>query len=187
MVNIREILESANTTGAPVSADMLPVIYDELRHLAAGYMSRQPSGQTLQPTALVHEAWLRLSKEDAYRWNDRAHFFRAAAQAMRCILVDRARAKAGPKRGANAEKLDIQVLDIAAATVDDRILLIDEALHALEKENPESARVISLMFFGGLTEKEIVAMEGIAERTVRRRWAYGKTRLLQLVRQTMKQ
>jgi len=166
---------------------MLPLLYDELRNLAAGYMSRQPSGQTLQPTALVHEAWLRLSKEDAFLWSDRAHFFRAAAQAMRCILVDRARAKASLKRGAKTERIDIDEMDIAAATMDDRILLIDEALGCLERENPESARVISLRFFAGLTEKEIAAMDGIAERTVRRRWAYGKARLFQMLRHNVKQ
>src|SRR5476651_751819 len=124
MVDIREILESVKSTGAPVSAELLPLVYDELRNLAAGYMAREASGQTLQPTALVHEAWLRLTKEDARLWSDRAHFFRAAAQAMRHILVDRARAKARLKRGANAKTLDIYDLDLAEATMDERVLLV---------------------------------------------------------------
>lgn len=162
------------------------MLYDELRNLAAGYMSRENAGQTLQATALVHEAWLRLSKEDARMWSDRAHFFRAAAQAMRYILVDRARAKASAKRGAKAETLDIQTLDLAEATMDERVLLVDDALHRLEKENPESARVISLKFFGGLTEKEIAAMDGVDERTIRRRWAFARTRLFQMLREEIK-
>src|SRR5690242_580382 len=109
-------------------------------------MSRQACGHTLQPTALVHEAWLRLTKDDAQLWSDRAHFFRAAAQAMRCILVDRARAKASWKRGANAERLDIDDLDLAEPTMDERVLLVDEMLSRLQKEDPERARVVSLKF-----------------------------------------
>src|SRR5262245_21438918 len=100
-------------------------------------MSREASGQTLQPTALVHEAWLRVTKEDAPMWSDRAHFFRAAAQAMRRILVDRARAKASLKRGVKAEALDIHTLDLVAATMDERVLLVDEMLDRLEKESPD--------------------------------------------------
>jgi RNA polymerase sigma factor (TIGR02999 family) len=183
MVDIREILESVKRTGTPVSAEMLPLVYDELRNLAAGYMAREVSGQTLQPTALVHEAWLRLTKEDARLWSDRAHFFRAAAQAMRHILVDRARAKASLKRGANAKTLNVYGLDLADATMDERVLLVDEMLDRLEKENPEGALVISLKFFGGLTEKEIAAMHGVTERTVRRQWAYARTRLFQMLRE----
>ena len=166
-----------------VSSELLPLLYDELRSLAAGYMSRQTPGQTLQPTALVHESWLRLTREDERVWSNRAHFFRTAAQAMRQILVDRARAKARLKRGAKAETLRIDEVDLAVATMDDRVLLVNEALDSLEKENPESARVITLKFFGGLTEKEIAAMDGVDERTVRRRWAYAKARLLQLLRE----
>lgn len=167
----------------PVSAEMLPLVYDELRNLAAGYMAREVSGQTLQPTALVHEAWLRLTKEDVRLWSDRAHFFRAAAQAMRHILVDRARAKGSLKRGANPKTLNVYDLDLAEATMDERVLLVDEMLDRLERENPEGALVISLKFFAGLTEKEIAAMHGVTERTVRRQWAYARTRLYQMLRE----
>jgi RNA polymerase sigma factor (TIGR02999 family) len=183
MVDIREILESAKRTGTPVSAEILPLVYDELRNLAAGYMTREVAGQTLQATALVHEAWLRLTKEDARLWSDRTHFFRAAAQAMRHILVDRARAKASLKRGANAQTLNVYGLDLAEATMDQRVLLVDEMLDRLGQENPEAALVISLKFFGGLTEKEIAAMHGVTERTVRRQWAYARTRLFQMLRE----
>lgn len=161
------------------------MLYDELRRLAAGYMAREAFGQTLQPTALVHEAWLRLTKVDAGLWSDRAHFFGAAAQAMRRILVERARAKASLKRGEKAERLEIYELDPAAATTDERVLLVNEMLDQLDREDPESARVISLKFFGGLTNKEIARMDGVAERTIERRWAYAKARLFQMLREEM--
>jgi RNA polymerase sigma factor (TIGR02999 family) len=185
MVDIREILESLKRTGTPVSAEFLPLVYDELRNLAAGYMAREASGQTLQPTALVHEAWMRVTKEDARLWNDCTHFFRAAAQAMRCILVDRARAKASLKRGGNAQMLDIQELDPAEATMDQRVLLVNEMIDQLEKEDPDSARVISLKFFGGLTNKEIAKMDGVTERTIERHWAYAKAELFRMMREEM--
>lgn len=178
---IEDILRKNYAAGEPISSELLPLLYDELRNLAAGYMSQQAPGQTLQPTALVHEAWLRLSKEESQVWSDRVHFFRAAAQAMRQILVDRARSKSRLKRGANALVFNLDDFDPAATTTDDRILLIDEMLDRLERENPESARVISLKFFGGLTEVEIASMDGVAERTIRRRWAYAKTRLVEML------
>jgi RNA polymerase sigma factor (TIGR02999 family) len=181
---IRKILETVNRTDSPtVSADLLPLVYHELRNLAARQMSGQPGGQTLQPTALVHEAWLRLTKENEHLWNDRAHFYRAAAQAMRHILVDRARAKARMKRGAHAGTLDVHELDLAEPATDERVLLVDEMIERLEKEDPASARVVSLKFFGGLTNKEIAGTEGMGERTVERLWAYARTRLFQMIRE----
>ncbi len=147
-------------------------------------MSKADPGQTLQATALVHEAWLKISGDEERSWSDRAHFFRAAAQAMRHILVDRARAKARLKRGENAELLDIQVhgLEVADTTLDERVLLVDEMMSRLEQEDPDSVRVISLKFFGGLTNKEIATMDGVAERTVERHWAYARARLYQMIR-----
>jgi RNA polymerase sigma factor (TIGR02999 family) len=183
MVDIREILEKAQATEMSVSAELLPLVYDELRDLAARYMDRESAGQTLQPTALVHEAWLRLTTEDARLWSDRAHFFRTAAQAMRRILVERARAKTRLKRGANAKALDIHDFDLAEATMDERVLLVDEMLERMERENPQGARVITLRFFGGLTETEIAAMDGVTERTVRRQWAFARARLFQMLRE----
>ena len=146
-------------------------------------MSRATPGQSLQATALVHEAWLKLTKEDARLWNDRAHFFRAAALAMRHILVDRARAKARQKRGIKTETLSLDELDLAAVAIDDRILLVDEVMDRLEKEDPESARVVTLKFFGGLTNKEIASMDGVAERTIEPQWAYAKALLFRLIRE----
>lgn len=181
---LTRILQAAGGRANLVSAELLPLVYDELRNLAKSRMSRMAPGQTLQATALVHEAWIKISGDEERSWSDRAHFFRAAAQAMRHILVDRARAKASVKRGENVEMLDIQVhgLEVEETTLDERVLLVDEMMGRLEQEDPESVRVISLKFFGGLTNKEIAAMDGVAERTVERHWAYAKARLYQMIR-----
>jgi RNA polymerase sigma factor (TIGR02999 family) len=181
--DLTRILEKASGEEILVSAELLPLVYDELRSLARKRMSEAEPGQTLQATALVHEAWIKLSGDENRSWSDRSHFFRAAAQAMRHILVDRARAKASIKRGENPEVLDISVhgLEVPEITLDERVLLVDEMLNRLEQEDPESVRVISLKFFGGLTNKEIANMDGVAERTVERHWAYAKTRLYQMI------
>lgn len=182
-MEIRKILEAATGDERPVSAELLPLVYDELRNLASEKISREAAGQTLQATALVHEAWLRIAGDTERSWNDRAHFFRAAAQAMRRILVDRARNKASLKRGAKCLTLDIHGLDIADTSLDEKVLLVDEMMDRLEKEDPDSVRIISLKFFGGLTNKEIAAMNGVTERTVERQWAFAKTRLFQMIRE----
>jgi RNA polymerase sigma factor (TIGR02999 family) len=184
---LARILQTASGSGNLVSAELLPLVYDELRNLAKKRMSKAGPGQTLQATALVHEAWIKLSGDEERSWSDRSHFFRAAAQAMRHILVDRARAKASLKRGGHPDMVEISVhgLDVANTTLDERVLLVDEMLNRLEQEDPESVRVISLKFFGGLTNKEIAAMDGVAERTVERHWAYAKTRLYQMIQREM--
>lgn len=181
MSDITLILEAIARGESHASGDLLPLVYDELRRLAAVRMAGEAAGQTLQPTALVHEAWLRLVKEEDRKWQDRAHFFRAAALAMRRILVDRARHKLSLKRGAGAEKVSIEDVDLATATTDDRVLLVDQSLERLEKEDPESARVITLKFFGGLTNKEIAEIMCISERSVERQWAYARTCLFEMI------
>ena len=185
MKELTRILESASGSGSLVSAELLPLVYDELRSLAKRRMSDAAPGETLQATALVHEAWIKISGDEERSWSTRAHFFRAAAQAMRHILVDRARAKASLKRGENPELLDIEVhgFEVAATTLDERVLLVDEMMSRLEEEEPDCVRVISLKFFGGLTNSEIAAMDGVTERTVERRWAYAKARLFRMIRQ----
>ena len=180
---LTKILQSASGNGRLVAAELLPLVYDELRTLARQRLSREAPGQTLQATALVHEAWLKLSGEEERSWGDRAHFFRAAAQAMRHILVDRARSKASLKRGKNAELLDIHDFDVADTSIDERVLLVDEMMSRLEQEDPDSVRVISLKFFGGLTNKEIATVDGVTERTVERHWAYAKAKLFQMIRE----
>jgi RNA polymerase sigma factor (TIGR02999 family) len=178
--DIKKILEASSQPHGRVSSEFLPLVYDELRALAAKRLARESGSQTLQATALVHEAWLSVSANDEICWNDRTHFFRTAAQAMRRILVQRARAKSTLKRGERKDVLDLHALAISDSPLDERVLLVDEMMDRLEAEDPESARVISLKFFGGLTNKEIAAMEGVTERTIERHWAYAKTRLLQI-------
>jgi len=174
------ILQAAVTEGLP-SEDLLPLVYDELRSLAAARMKGEAPGQTLQATALVHDAWIRVSKNPRL-WNDRAHFFRVAALEMRRILVENARAKARLKRGGgNQERVDIGKVDLADPAPDDRVLLVDEMLKRMETEDPDSARIITLKFFGGLTNKEVAAAEGTTERTVERRWAFARTRLFDMM------
>ncbi|HYG25264.1 MAG TPA: sigma-70 family RNA polymerase sigma factor [Verrucomicrobiae bacterium] len=181
MSEITLVLDAIANGDRRASEDLLPLVYDELRRLAAVRLGRESAGQTLQPTALVHEAWLKLSREGNRTWQDRAHFFRAAAQAMRRILVDRARHKLSLKGGGGFEKIAIDELDLAAAPVEDRILLVDQALERLEQEDPESARVITLKFFGGLTNKEVAAILEITERTVERQWAYARASLFEMI------
>lgn len=182
MDEIGKILETASGTRLHVSEELLPLVYDELRTLASRQMAGQAPGQTLQATALVHEAWLHLGAAGDPRWNDRAHFFRTAAIAMRQILVKRAQAKASLKRHMNRGTIDIDSIEVADTAPDERILEVDAALSSLETENPDAARTVTLKFFGGLTNKEIAAMDGVTERTIERKWAYARGRLYQLIR-----
>ena len=145
-------------------------------------MARESAGHTLQPTALVHEAWLRLVGEGERNWENRAHFFGAAAEAMRRILIENARRKSRLKRGGGQARLDINEVDLAEVTPDDNLLLIDEALEQLKVHDPETARVVVLKFFGGLTNEEIVQITGTSDRTVRRQWNYAKAWLFKRVR-----
>ena len=175
------VLNALGSNEALRSEELLPLVYDELRQLAARRMSGKGPDQTLQPTALVHEAWLHLASGKDHGWNDRAHFFRAAAQAMRRILVDRAREKSAIKRGNGVENLNIEHFNLADTESPDRLLLIDEMLARLESEDPDGARVVILKFFGGLTQKEIADVQGVAERTVRRQWSFARARLFQMI------
>src|ERR1017187_6766079 len=174
MSDIMLVLDAINRGERQASEELLPLVYDELRRRASAQMAGEAAGQTLQPTALVHEAWLRLVKEEGRTWRNRAHFFRATALAMRRILVDRARHKLSLKCGAGGERVPLEDVDIAAATTDDRVLLVDQNLERLEQEDPESARVVTLKFFGGLTNQEVANMLGVTERSVERQWAYAK-------------
>lgn len=184
MSEITQLLRAADPAQQGSPDQLLPLVYDELRRLAARRLRRQDGPVTLQPTALVHEAWLRLAHQGERNWNDRQHFFRAAALAMRHILVDLARKKATRKRGNNAERVDIADLNLSSPQPDERVLLVNEALTRLEAEDPESARLITYKFFGGFTNEEIAEMLGISERTLNRQWAYARACLLRLVQQS---
>ncbi len=175
------ILKSVGAEGKLPSEDLLPLVYDELRGLAAARIRGQAAGQTLQATALVHESWLRLTKKTGRTWNDRTHFFRVAALEMRRVLVDNARRKASQKRGGNPTRVDLEDLQLAETEPDERIVLIDEALKRLEKEDPESSRIVTLKFFGGLTNQEVARMEGVTERTIERKWSFARTLLFEMI------
>ncbi len=182
MSDVTLILRSIGRGEKQASEELLPLVYDELRRLATIRMAQQAAGHTLQPTALVHEAWMRLVEDGARSWENRAHFFGAASEAMRRILVDTARRKARLKRGGGMERLNLDAVEIAQSTPDEDILLIDEALEHLEKLDEERARVVVLKFFGGLTNAEVGQNLGIGERTVDRHWSFAKAWLLRWIR-----
>jgi RNA polymerase sigma factor (TIGR02999 family) len=182
MSDVTQMLEAVGRGEACASTELLPLVYHELRRHAAGRMAREAAGQTMQPTALVHEAWLRLMVGGDRRWQNRAHFFGAAAEAMRRILIENARRKARLKRGANAVRLNLDAVELAATTPDEKVLLIDEALERLRAEDPAKAQVVVLKFFVGLTNQEVAENLGVTERTVERHWAFAKAWLFQSIR-----
>jgi RNA polymerase sigma factor (TIGR02999 family) len=164
------------------SSRWLPEVYEELRRLAAARMASESDGLTLQPTALVHEAWIKLTLRDDRKWNDREHFFRSAALAMRRILVESARRKR--RRGASLHAFvgEGGLPEARSDLPEERLLRIDESLKKLEQEDPESARVVILKFFGGLTNREAAESLGVTERTIERQWAYARSTLLAMIR-----
>jgi RNA polymerase sigma factor (TIGR02999 family) len=167
-------------THAASARDLLPVVYQELRRLAAHKMACAAAGQTLQPTALVHEAWLRLAGEGTeVRFHSRTHFFAAAAEAMRHILIDRARRKHAARHGGGQQRLDADELQIAAPAPDDELLAVNEALNRLQELDAAKAEVVKLRYFAGLTVEETAAVLGISGPTVKRRWAMARAWLFQ--------
>lgn len=182
MDQITQVLEAIRNGDTQASQDLLPLVYEELRNLARMRMANEAAGHTLQPTALVHEAWLRLTQAGDRDWKNRAYFFAAAAQAMRRILVDHARRKSRLKHGGGQQRLELEELAVAAPTPDEKVLLVDEALEQLEAENPERARIVVLKYFSGLTNREAAEALGIGERTVDRHWVCAKAWLFRKIR-----
>jgi RNA polymerase sigma factor (TIGR02999 family) len=174
MNDITQVLHSIALSEERATEQLLTLVYDELRQIAAARMAREQAGQTLQPTALVHEAWLRLVGDGDRTWQNRAHFFSAASEAMRRILIESARRKSSLKRGGGLLRLDIDDLDLTAATQDDKMLIINDALEKLQAEDPEKARIVVMKYFGGFTNQEVAENLGVTERTVERRWAFAK-------------
>jgi RNA polymerase sigma factor (TIGR02999 family) len=161
--------------GDPTAADeLLPLVYEELRRLAAAKMAQEPPGQTLQATSLVHEAWLRLGAGENRRWANRAHFFAAAAEAMRRILIDRARRKHAARHGGGLARLELQNLDIAAPRPEEDLLQVDEALAKFAAADPHKAELVKLRYFAGMTLEEAAEILGISASTAKRWWTYAR-------------
>jgi len=179
---ITQVLQAMGRSESGAAEQLLPLVYDDLRRLATARMANEMSGQTLQPTALVHEAWLRLVTDEDRTWQNRAYFFGAAAEAMRRILIEKARRKSRLKHGGDQTRFNIEDLELADTTPDDKVLLINEALESLEAQDPESARIVVLKFFGGLTRQEVAESLKISERMADRQWAYAKAWLLRHIR-----
>ena len=174
MTDVTQILQAASRGDRSALNDLLPLVYDELRKIAAVRMARESPGQTLQPTALVHEAWLRLIKDDDQAWQNRGFFFHAAAEAMRRILIDNARRKSALKHGGGQERLNIDDLELGASLPDEKVLMVNAALEQLEQNNSERAKIVVLKYFGGMTNEEIAKTLGVGERTVYRHWLCAK-------------
>ena len=180
--HVTRILERIEQGDGKAAEELLPLVYAELRKVAAHKMAQEAPGQTLQPTALVHEAWLRLGGDDQPAWQNRAHFLAAAAEAMRRILVESARRKLRLKRGAGGERLELHESAIEAPSEDKKVLQVHEALEVLAIEDPEKAQIVKLRFFVGLTHQEIATLLGVNEKTVRRQWEVAKVRLFQSIK-----
>ena len=175
MSEFTQILERVERGDLPAAAELLPVVYDELRRLAAQKMTREAAGHTLQPTALVHEAWLRLGGSDAPAFQNRAHFFGAAAEAMRRILIEHARRRLAAKRGAGVEVVALDGLEISSPVADDdQLLAVNEALEKLSAVDPRKAELAKLRYFVGLNFEEAAAALGIAVPTAKQWWAYAR-------------
>ena len=168
-------LLSAIDQGDPHAAErLLPPVYDELRKLAAYKLSLLPPGQSLQATALVHEVYLKLTAGEKGQWQNHRHFFAAAAEAMRHLLIDRARRRLRVRHGGNAEKVELDGLEIAEPAKDETLLQLSDALDELQAQSPERAEIVKLRFFAGFSEQEIATLLKLSERSVQRHWSYAK-------------
>ncbi len=173
--DVTQMIAALGAGEAQAAEKLLPLVYDELRRLAAARMAREPPGHTLQATALVHEAWLRLVGPNPVQWNGRGHFFGAAAEAMRRILLERARKKARLRHGGHLQRADLDQVTLATRDSDDVILAVNEALEKLAAESPQKAEIVKLRYFGGLEHAEIAEALGVSEPTVRRHWTYARS------------
>src|SRR5215471_1778400 len=176
MSDVTQILQRVEKGDGKAAEELLPLVYEELRKLAAARMASEQPGQTLQPTALVHEAWLRLAGPGkGQAWENRGHFFAAAAEAMRRILIERARAKARLRRGGERERVLLEHVTLATSDPDETVLAIHSALERLEALDDLKARIVKLMYFAGLSHEEIATALGLAVPTVRRHWTFARS------------
>ena len=178
-----QFLGSMDAREAKAAEELLPLVYDELRRLAAHKMANEVPGQTLQPTALVHEAWLRLSQQSRSEWKNREQFFAIAAEVMRRILVDRARRRSAQKHGGDLERVDLDAVELPFTGGDGLVLQVHEVLERLAAEDAEKAQVVKLRFFVGLENAEVASLLGVSEKTVQRHWAFAKAWLTRAMRE----
>ena len=174
MNDVTRILGAIARNDPRAGSQLLPLVYEELRKLAASKMARETPGQTLQPTALVHEAWLRLAADADQTWENRAHFFGAAAEAMRRILIENARRKKAIRHGAGQAKFDVEGLEIAAPAPDEQLLSIHDALNKFATVDKDKAELVKLRYFAGMTIEEAAGVLGISEATAKRWWIYAR-------------
>jgi len=174
MSDVTHLLQAASAGDPRAAADLMPLVYDELRKLAAHKMAQEKPGQTLQATALVHEAWLRLNESNRQEWRGREHFFSAAAEAMRRILVENARRKSRLRHGGQFERVDCDLIDLPIAADDEKCLQVNEALDRLAEIDPRKAEVVKMRMFIGLEVQEIAAALNASEKTVQRDWTFAK-------------
>jgi len=178
MSDVTRILGAIQQGDAQAAEALLPLVYDELRKLAASKMGQEAQEHTLQPTALVHEAWLSLIGNENAKWDGRAHFFGSAAEAMRRILINSARRRQARRHGGGQQRLDVHELEIAANGKDDEMLAVNEALEKLAAHDAAKAELVKLRYFVGLSNAEVAELLGVSEPTVKRQWTYAKAWLL---------
>lgn len=179
MSEVARILDRAQQGESQAAEELLPLVYDELRRLAAVKMAGQPAGHTLQPTALVHEAYLRLAGAEQKKWQNSRHFYAAAAQAMRHILIDAARKKGRLQHGGDWRRVDLEAVHLAVETAPDALLAVDEALADFEREDPAKAELVKLRFFCGLSLPQVARTLGLSLATAKRSWAFSRAWLYQ--------
>jgi RNA polymerase sigma factor (TIGR02999 family) len=182
MSHVTCILERVQHGDSQAAGELLPLVYEELRKLAVVRMSNEKAGQTLQPTALVHEAWLKIAGDGQQRFANRRHFFKAATRAMQRILIDVARRKRRLKHGANLIGDELHESRIAMAVPPEELLAVNDALAALALEDPQAAEVVQMRYFVGMTVPEIAAALDLAPRTVDRHWAFARAWLKRAIR-----
>lgn len=182
MNEVTQILDAVSRGEPKAANELLSLVYEELRRLAAAKMASEAPGQTLQATALVHEAWLRLTSDEKRKWNDRTHFFAAAAEAMRRILVDNARIKRAQRHGGGQQRVEMPEIACAAAQNEDQILAVNEALEKLAVQDKPKAELVKLRYFVGMTIEEAAEALGVSVPTAKRHWAYARAWLAQEIK-----
>ena len=175
MSDVTQLLQAVTAGDQEAAATLLPLVYNELRQLASRRLTSEPQEHTLQPTALVHEAWLKIAGKDDRAWQGRQHFFATAAEAMRCILVDRARRRRAAKRGSGAQALDADEMDIPAPAPDEQLLAVHEALETFARTEPRKAELVKLRYFVGLRFDETAEVLGITVPVAKQWWSYARS------------